>query len=174
MKLPTANAKEISEFAEMQRMMGKPTIEPPYERLPADGQRVRLWAESDTIKRPAIQEDFWPEELQAMHNERLRNPRPLRNSPLLILIATRDDPRPQDLRPEQIAQFDEIQREKRIQKEKLVQLSSNSIAVGDPQSGHHIQLDDPEWLTKMLKGELDAVRQHRKLERLKTNDLSVA
>jgi pimeloyl-ACP methyl ester carboxylesterase len=160
-KLPTASSKEISEFAEMQRMMGKPTIEPPYDKLPADAQRVRLWAESDTTKGPAIQEDFWPEELQAMHNERKRNPRPLRNTPLLILIGSRDEPRPQELRPEQIAQFDEVQREKRIQKEELVHLSSNSIAVSDPRSGHHIQLDDPEWLIKMLKGELGAVRHQR-------------
>jgi pimeloyl-ACP methyl ester carboxylesterase len=169
-KLPTANAREISEFAEMQRMMRKPTIEPPYDKLPVDARRVRLWAESDTIKRPAIQEDFWPEELQAMHDERSRKPQTLRNTPLLILIGSRDEPRPQELRPEQIAQFDEVQREKRIQKEELVHLSSNSIAVSDPRSGHHIQLDDPEWLIKMLKGELGAVRRHLELKRLKTGE----
>src|SRR5258706_15981641 len=43
------------------------------------GQRARLWAESDTMKRAAIREHFWPEELQAMHDERSRNPLPLRN-----------------------------------------------------------------------------------------------
>lgn len=168
-KLPTASATQISEFAEMQRSMGKPTIQPPYNRLPADVQRVRLWAESDTIKRAAIQEEFWPEELQAMHDERTENPRPLRNIPLLILIGSRVDPRPQGMSPGEIAQFEEIQREKRIQKERLVELSSNSVAVSDPRSGHHIQLEDPDWLTKMLTGELDAVRRHLGLKRLKTS-----
>jgi pimeloyl-ACP methyl ester carboxylesterase len=169
-KPPAASAKEISEFTEMIRSMGKPSIEPPYDRLPANVQRVRLWAESDTIKRAAIQEEFWPEELQAMHDERTRNPRPLRDTPLLILIGSRDDPRPQGMTPAEIAQLEEILREKRIQKENLVQLSSNSIAVKDPRSGHHIQLDDPEWLTKMLTGELDAVRRHIELKRLKTRE----
>jgi pimeloyl-ACP methyl ester carboxylesterase len=169
-KLPTASAKEIREFAEMQRSMGKPGMGPPYDRLPAKVQRVRLWAESDTIKRAAIQEDFWPEELQAMHDERMRDPRPLRDIPLLILIASRDDPSPQDMSPAEIAQFEEIKREKRRQKEELVQLSSNSIAVSDPRSRHHIQLEDPDWLTKMLADELDAVRRHLELKRLKTSE----
>ena len=113
-----------------------------------------------------MQEDFWPEELRAMHDERTRNPRPLRDIPLLILIAGRDEPTPQGMSPEQIAQFDEIQKEKRRQKEESVQLSSNSIAVSNLRSGHHIQLEDPEWLTKMLSGELDAVRRHRNLKSL--------
>ena len=167
---PTASAREINEFAEMQRSMGKPSIEPPYDRLPPNVQRARLWAESDTTKRPAIQEDFWPEELQAMHDERIRNPQPLRNIPLLILIASRDEPRPQGMTSAQIAQFEEVQREKRRQKEELVQLSSNSIAVSDPRSGHHIQLEDPNWLTTMLLGELDTVRRHLELKGLKSSE----
>lgn len=166
-KQPAASAKEISEFTEMQRSMGKPSIEPPYDRLPANVQRARLWAESDTTKRPAIQEeDFWPEELQAMHDERIRNPRPLRDTPLLVLIAGRVEPAPQGMTPAEIAQFEEVQREKRRQKEELVLLSSNSIVVNDPRSGHHIQLEDPDWLTKMLTGELDAVRRHLELKRI--------
>ena len=165
-KLPTANAREISEFAAMQRSMGKPSIEPPYDRLPMDAQRVRLWAEADTIKRPGIQEDFWPEELQAMHDARLRDPRPLRDTPLLILIGSRHEPRPDGLTPEDIALFEKVQREKRNQKEALVQLSSNSVAISDPRSGHHIQLDDPDWLIQRLTGELDAVRRRANEPRL--------
>jgi pimeloyl-ACP methyl ester carboxylesterase len=163
-KEPAASAKEISEFAEMQRSMGKPSIEPPYDRLPPNVQRVQLWAESDTTKRPAMHEDFWPEELQAMHDERTRNPQPLRNIPLLILIAGRGEPRPQGMTRAEIDQFDEVMREKRRQKEELVLLSNNSIAVTDPQSGHHIQLEDPAWLTAMLLRELDTVRRHLELK----------
>jgi len=169
-KRPVANTKEIREFTEMQRSMGKPSIEPPYDRLPANVQRARLWAESDTTKRPAIQEDFWPEELQAMHDERIKNPQPLRSIPLLILIGSRDEPRPQGMTPADIAQFEEVMREKRRQKEELVLLSNNSIAVNDPQSGHHIQLEDPGWLTTMLMRELDAVRRHLKLKGLKRSE----
>ena len=73
--------------------------------------------------------------------------------------------------PAEIAQFEEIQREKRRQKEETVLLSSNSIAVNDPRSGHHIQLDDPDWLTKMLTGDLDAVRRHLELKRLKMSEV---
>jgi pimeloyl-ACP methyl ester carboxylesterase len=167
-KPAAASAREISEFAEMQRSMGKPRIGSPYDRLPASVQRVRLWAESDTIKRAAIQEDYWPEELQAMHDDRVRNPRSLRDIPLLILIGSRIDPTPQGMSAGEIAQFEEIQREKRRQKEELVQLSSNSIALSDPRSGHHIQLEDPEWLAKMLTAELDAVRRRLDLKELTT------
>jgi pimeloyl-ACP methyl ester carboxylesterase len=163
-KEPAASAKEISEFAEMQRSMGKPSIEAPYDRLPPNVQRTRLWAESDTTKRPAMHEDFWPEELQAMHDERIRNPQPLRNIPLLILIASRAEPMPQGMTRADIDQFDEVMREKRRQKEELVLLSNNSIAVNDPQSGHNIQLEDPGWLITMLIRELDTVRRHLELK----------
>jgi hypothetical protein len=64
----------------------------------------------------------------------------------------------------EIDQFDEVMREKRRQKEELVLLSNNSIAVTDPQSGHHIQLEDPAWLTAMLLRELDTVRRHLELK----------
>ena len=162
-KRPAASAKEIGEFAEMQRSMGKPNVQPPYNRLPTNVQRARLWAESDTTKRPAIKEDFWPEELQAMHDERIRNPRPLRDLPLLVLIAGRTQPMPQGMTPAEIAQFEEVQREKRKQKEEMGFLSSNSLVVNDPQSGHHIQLENPGWLTTMLLSQLDSVRRRRPL-----------
>jgi pimeloyl-ACP methyl ester carboxylesterase len=157
--LPRATAREMSEFAGLQRMLGHPAIEPPYDRLPPAIQRIRLWADSDTIKRAAIQEDFWPEELQQIHDDRVKNPQTLGDLPLLIVAAAREEPLPPDLKPDQLAQFQQLRTEKRRQREESAQLSSNSLFFSDPRSGHAIHLEDPEWLTRSLLTELGAVRQ---------------
>ena len=166
--LPKASAKAQNEFAQMQHMLGQPAIEAPYNRLPVAVQRLRLWAESDTTKRAAIaQEDFWPEELQQIHDDRVRNPRQLRDVPLLILGAGRAEPAPQDLKPDQLAQFEQMKKEKRRQREESVQLSSNSRSFFDPRSGHHIQLEDPEWLIRLLLAELDVIRRHLEMRSIR-------
>jgi hypothetical protein len=49
--------------------------------------------------------------------------------------------------------------EKRGQKEDLARLSENSLFARDRQSGHHIHLDDPDWIVTMIDIELVAVRR---------------
>jgi pimeloyl-ACP methyl ester carboxylesterase len=157
-ELPVASPQQIKEFADMQRFMNRPSIRPPYDQLPAGAQRLRLWAEADTIKRPGLIEDFWAEELQLLHEERVANPHPLGAKPLLVLAGGRPDPAPAGMPADQIAVFKEIQEEKRRQKEDLAKLSSNSAFARNDRSGHHIHLDDPDWAARMIEVELDAVR----------------
>ena len=165
---PMARAKEQKEFAEMQRMLGQPGNSAALQSVAGCHTRASTLAESDTTKRPAIQEDFWPEELQQIHDDRVRNPQPLRDLPLLILGAGRADPAPQDLKPDQLAQFEQMKKEKRRQREESVQLSSNSLLFFDPRSGHHIQLEDPEWLTRLLLVERCGTAPLRRLNHQKS------
>ncbi|HEV7839178.1 MAG TPA: alpha/beta hydrolase [Gemmatimonadaceae bacterium] len=163
---PKASQAQLKEFAEMQHMMGKPRIEPPFEKLDSSVQRLRLWAESDSVKRPAIQEDFWPEELQQLHDDRLRTPQPLAGKPLIVIAAGREESVPDEATAEQRAQFAAIMAEKRSQKKNLPSLSRNSMFLVDTLSGHHIQIEDPAIVLRAIALAVQAIRSGSVLPRI--------
>jgi pimeloyl-ACP methyl ester carboxylesterase len=167
---PKASAAQLHEFAELQRMMGKPRIEPPFEKLDSSAQALRRWAESDSVKRPAIQEDFWPEELKQLHDDRVPNPQPLGDKPLIVVAAGRQDPLPDEATGEQRAQMGAIADEKRAQKRNLALLSRNSLFLIDTLSGHHVQIEDPVVVLKAITLALQAIRSGSVLRAVSASD----
>jgi pimeloyl-ACP methyl ester carboxylesterase len=164
---PAASQTQLEQFADERRFMGKPRIEPPFDRLRESAQRLRLWAESDSIKRPAIAEDFWPEELQQLHEDRLVTPQPLADKPLVVIAAGREEALPHDATDEQRAQFRVVMEEKREQKKNLASLSTNSLFFIDSLSGHHIQLDDPATVLRAVALAVEAIRSRKMLRELR-------
>jgi pimeloyl-ACP methyl ester carboxylesterase len=158
---PSATAAQLKEFAEFQHMLGRPRIEPPYDRLDSSSRALRMWAESDSVKRPAIVEDFWPEELQQLHDERLTNPRPLGEKPLVIIVAGRDEAPDPGMTAQQVAEMRALGAEKRTQKKDLTQLSANARFLIDSASGHNVQLDDPPLVIGAILDEIRAIRARR-------------
>src|SRR5205085_7052563 len=74
---PKPPTEEDKKQAEMNtQVFGPPRIEPPFDKLPPDVQKTRLWMLSHP-KLSAATEDFWPEELQAMYEIRAKTPCPL-------------------------------------------------------------------------------------------------
>jgi pimeloyl-ACP methyl ester carboxylesterase len=155
---PKASPAQLREFAEMQRMMGKPKIEPPFDKLDPSAQELRRWAEGDSVKRPAIQEEFWPEELKKLHDDRLRDPQPLAAKPLIVVAAGLQDPLQDEATAEQRAQMGAVADEKRAQKRNLASLSRNSLFLIDTLSGHHVQLEDPATVLRAITVALQAIR----------------
>src|SRR5262245_25189036 len=158
---PKPPAKEdLKQFEFNQKMFGAPKIEPPFDKLPARAQAMRLWFLSQS-PRAAAGPDLWPEELQAMYVERAKAPHQLGDIPLLVLLAKPDYGDP----PEGIsaAEWKRVNEEKRQQKVELANLSRNSKLIVAEHSGHHIQLDEPDVVIHAIEMAVDAVTHRTKL-----------
>jgi pimeloyl-ACP methyl ester carboxylesterase len=157
-RLPTP--KELQEFRDFRKFIKADRIDPPFDRLTEPIQRLRLWARS----RPPVPagEGFWAEELAAMHAGREAKPQPLGDKPLAVIIPGRRDGPPPGVTAEEWAKLVE---EKVRQKEGLAGLSRNSRIVRAPQSGHHIQLDEPAVVVSAIREVVEAARTGGRLHR---------
>jgi pimeloyl-ACP methyl ester carboxylesterase len=153
-------AEDIEQFEFNQKMFGAPKTEPPFDKLPASTQAIRLWFRSQP-PRAAAGSDFWAEELQAMYIARAKTPYQLGDRPLVVLLAKPDPGNP----PPGISadEWKRINEEKRQQKAGLAKLSRNSKLIVAERSGHHIQLDEPRVVTDAVRLVVDAVRRRSKL-----------
>jgi pimeloyl-ACP methyl ester carboxylesterase len=130
-------------------------IRAPYDRLPANIQRLQVWARS----RPshAVQsDDYLPEELNMLYQSEQTRPHPLGDRPLISIIGLRTDPAPADVAKEK---WDALMQEKIDQKRDYRKLSTNSQVVEDPIAGHHIQLDDPDTVVGAIRRVLQAAER---------------
>ena len=137
--------------------IGPPKIEPPFDRLPANIQQLRLWALAQPQHYPADNDPYWGEEFAEIFADRKAHEYPLGNLPLFVLTRGKSEyPETEEGR-----QLDEDR--KRMQLD-LLKLSRNNKQVVATTSGHHIQLDDPHTVIDAIHQLLDAVRHHTKLK----------
>jgi pimeloyl-ACP methyl ester carboxylesterase len=154
-KPPTEEDKRQAE--QNAKMFGPPKIEPPYDKLPDEVQRLRLWALTHPKLSAGI-DTFFAEELQAMYVAREKTPCPLGDKPLITIVGTANQGSPGD--------SDEMRRvfeEKRQQKTGFATLSRNGKVILAAKSGHHVQLDEPELVVGAIREVVEAVRHHLKL-----------
>lgn len=144
-KPPTADDLKQAEMN--RQVFGPPRIEPPFDRLPPAARRMRLWALNNP-KLSAAAEDFWAEELRGLHEARSRAPRQLGDTPLVVLVGGREDKPPPGVPAEE---WRRLSREKRRQKEELVNLSSAGRLRVAARSGHHVQLEEPELVVEAVR-----------------------
>ena len=152
-------AEDIEQFEFNQKMFGAPKTESPFDKLPASIQTMRLWFRSQP-PRAAAGSDYWAEELQAMYLARTKTPYQLGDKPLVVILATSDSGNP----PPGISadEWKRISEEKRQQKVGLANLSRSSKLLVAQESGHHIQLDEPHFVTDAAVLVVDAVRNRSK------------
>jgi pimeloyl-ACP methyl ester carboxylesterase len=152
---------DLEQAALNEKLFGPPKTEPPFDKLPADVQRTRLWFRSNP-KVAAATDDFWAEELQAMHAARAAEKRSLGDRPLVVIVTADKEPGPPP--PSVSAQeWKRLHEEKREQKIGLTELSRNSKLVVAGTNGHHIQLDAPELVIDSIRQVVEAVREGTKL-----------
>lgn len=134
--------------AELNRQVfGPPKIAPPFDRLPPAARALRLWALNNP-KLSAGTEDFWAEELRALHEARAREPRQLGGLPLVVLVGGRVEKAPPGVALEEWRRLSE---EKRRQKEALVNLSNAGRLRVAARSGHHVQLEEPGLVVEAIR-----------------------
>jgi pimeloyl-ACP methyl ester carboxylesterase len=152
-KPPTA--EDVKQFEEMRTLLGPPRIDPPYDRLPAADQHLQLWAAANP-KLSAGTENYLAEELRLLYRERLTNPHPLGDIPLVMLAAGRRDGPPPGVAADD---WERIRAEKRTQKADLATLSTDGLLVVAPSSGHHIHLESPDLVVESIRRVVEAARR---------------
>jgi pimeloyl-ACP methyl ester carboxylesterase len=131
-------------------VIGKPKIEPPFDKLPPDAQRARLWAKVQP-KSFAQSDDYLAEISAKVYTESHRKAHPLGDIPLIVLARSRSDYPPDVaavLIPEHTAQ-----------QAKFATLSTKGTEIIVPDSGHHIQLDAPDAVVDAIRGLVNRARR---------------
>jgi pimeloyl-ACP methyl ester carboxylesterase len=155
---PTEEDKKQAEFNA--QVFGPPRIEPPFDKLSPEVQKVRLWMLSHP-KLSAASDDYWPEELQSLYVARAKTPCPLDDKPLIVLVGTnKGEGAPPNVSAEE---WKRLMEEKRQQKAGFVNLSRNSQLIYAEQSGHHIQLEEPELVVSAIRKVVETARRHGNL-----------
>lgn len=157
-KAPTQ--EDLEQFEVNQNLIGPPKITPPFDKLPASAQAMRLLFLSQP-PRAAASDNLFAEELQEMHLARAKASYQLGDIPLLVLVTKSgygDPPRGVS-----VEEWRQVNEEKRQQKIEFTNLSRNSKLIVVEKSGHHIQLDEPQVVTGAVRLVIDAVRRHAKL-----------
>jgi pimeloyl-ACP methyl ester carboxylesterase len=157
-KPPTDDDKKQAEFNA--QMFGPPKIESPFDKLSPDIQKTRLWMLSHP-QLSAATDDYWPEELQAIYVARAANPAPLEDKPLIVLVASgKGESAPSEISADE---WKRLEDEKRSEKEGMVSLSRNHELIFAEQSGHHIQLDEPQLVINAIHQVVESARKHANL-----------
>jgi pimeloyl-ACP methyl ester carboxylesterase len=122
-------------------------INPPYDRLPAEIQKLQLWAQLLPPKVAVSQDtDYIPEEFQLLY-EIQQFGHPLGAKPLITMIGM------------QGADAEKVEEKRAFQK-----LSTNSKVVEVQDSGHAIDLQDPDAVVRAIRDAMDAVLHHAPLK----------
>lgn len=137
-------------------------IEPPFDRLPPDIQKLQLWAQ---MLPPRVaqseQDDYTPEEWQFLY-ELQQFGHPFGDKPLITMIGMKEaEDRPASMSAEQ---WHTLHEEKIEQKRAFISLSTNSKAVEVRNAGHAIHLEDPDAVVDAIHEVMAAALHHTRLK----------
>ena len=136
--------------------VGPAKIEEPFNRLPPDIQKMRLWALAQPQHYAADNDPYWGEEFAEIYASRKTQESPLGDIPLIVLTRGKSEYSDTEVG----RQLNEDR--KRMQLD-LVHLSHNCKQTIAETSGHHIQIDDPQLVIDAIRQVVEAARRHTKL-----------
>jgi pimeloyl-ACP methyl ester carboxylesterase len=153
----------LKKLEQAQQLIGRPANDPPYDRLPPNIQKIRLWALGQPKHWLADYNPFEGEEMAAMSAERRKRDYPLGDLPLIVLHREEAGykPIPGPVTPEQVKQ---LEVERLAHNQDLVRLSRNSAHVIASNSSHDIQLDRPELVIEAIRQVYEAARHHTSVQ----------
>ena len=159
---PKPVTKEALDQFQSNLKSNPPKIGATFSKLPASVQAMRLWFLSQPPRAGGGGMEFLAEELRDMYDSRARTPYLLGNLPLVVLLPKGGYGRPpQGVDADEWKRFNE---EKRQQKMDFTNLSHNSKLIFAENSGHHIQLDEPQVVIDAVRLIVEASRQHKALD----------
>jgi hypothetical protein len=127
--------------------------DPPRDKLPPEAQRMRAWA-LGTIKYIAggvNPYEIEVEELAGLRAERTKTEFPYGDMPLIVLTRALTD----EGRPDNTPAAEEHRKEHAA----VAKLSRKGKLIIAEQSGHHVQLDEPEIVIKAIREVVAASRK---------------
>jgi pimeloyl-ACP methyl ester carboxylesterase len=145
--------KDMDDFL---KMVGKPTISPPFDKLPQKEQADRIWAMMQPKILIADNGEFWAEEFEQLYADSTYT---LGDKPLFVLTSGKNG------YPESLGDSlrNEMMNQKLSQQKKIVGLSTNSKQIITTKSGHEIHLSEPELVVTAIQETISAVRTGKKL-----------
>ena len=146
--MTTTELKSAQDF--IKDVIGKPKIEPPFDKLPSDAQRARLWAAVQP-KSFGQSDDYLAEISAKVYAESQANAHPLGDVPLIVLARSRSD------YPPDVAAM--LTAEHNAQQAKFATLSTKGTEIIVPNAGHHIQLDAPDAVVDAIRRLVDRGRR---------------
>lgn len=147
--IPAAARQQIEIGAQQ---AAKTANQPPRDKLPPDAQRMRTWALAQVKHYVAYGPgamQMEAEELALMVAAERENPQPLKDKPLIVLTAGRNEFRAD----EQSLEDDRLKNQAG-----LVRLSSNGKQIVVRESGHHIHIEQPDVVVQAIRDALASVR----------------
>ncbi len=150
------SAEERKQIEDFLKQIGPPKIAAPFNRLPPEIQEVRLWALKQPQHYAADNDPFWGEEFTDIYAARKTGEYPLGDIPLIVLTRGKSE------YPE-TEQGRQLNEERKRMQLDLLQLSRDSKQKIATESGHHIQLDDPDLVIDAIREVVDSARHRRKL-----------
>lgn len=153
----------MKQIEKSMQLIGRPSIDPPYDKLPPNIQRIRLWALAQPQHLLADNNPFEGEELAAMDAERRKRQYPLGDLPLIVLHREVGGYKPirGQITPEQVKQLEE---ERLLHNQDLARLSRNSAHIIARNSTHDIHLDRPELVVDAIRQVIEAARRHGRVK----------
>jgi pimeloyl-ACP methyl ester carboxylesterase len=127
--------------------------EPPRDKLPAEAQRMRVWAIGRWQHAAAAVNPFEVEEFAILRTQREKSPYPLGDMPLIVLTRGVSDEDGPDGKAHEA--------DRRKEHAELTKMSRNGKQIIAEGSGHHIQIQDPELVTKWIQEVVGASRPVR-------------
>jgi len=155
--------EDLGQFEFNLKLNGGAKISEPFNKLPATVRAMRVNALSQPPRAAGSRgSDFLAEELRDMYAERAKTPYQLGNIPLVVLLPKFDYGKP----PPGIDadEWKRVNEEKRQQKIEFTKLSHNSKLIVAENSGHHIQLDEPQVVIEAVRMIVESTRRHQKLD----------
>jgi pimeloyl-ACP methyl ester carboxylesterase len=125
--------------------------EPPRDKLPADAQRMRTWTLAQLGHVAAAVNPFENEEIAALRAERAKSQHPLGDMPLIVLTRGRSE--------EDGPDWKAFEEEHRRDHAAIAAMSRKGKLVIARNSGHHVQLDEPDLVIKSIREVVEAVRK---------------
>jgi pimeloyl-ACP methyl ester carboxylesterase len=150
------SAEEKQQVDDTLKQIGSPKIAPPFNRLPAEIQAMRLWGLAQPHHYVADSGPYWSEEFAEIYASRKKQEYPLGDAPLIVLTRGKRGYPNNEV-------GDQLEAERKRTQSDLLNLSRNSKQIIAANSGHHIQLDEPEVVIKAIQQVIDAVQRRAKL-----------
>src|SRR5262244_980088 len=125
--------------------------EPPRDKLPPDAQRMRAWALAQVGHVAAAVNPYENEELAGLRAERAKSEHPLGDMPLIVLTRGKSEENGPDGKT--------LEEEHRRVHTAMAAMSRNGKLVVAANSGHHVQLEEPELVINAIRDLVAAARK---------------
>ena len=123
-----------------------PAIEPPFDKLPAEQQRWRLWALNQPKHYISMDSGFIGEEAERVYTENHKSPSSLAGVPLVVLCRDTTVDKSHD--PLHVVHAQEMAKQSKLGEFRIVS-----------GAGHHIHLDKPEAVIEGIERVVAEVRK---------------